>query len=100
MTSKKRRQFTPKQKLEIVLAGLSNGEKVSEICRRQGISTNQYYNWRSQLLSSADAVFGRQKGADQPSAKEERLSEDLTRMKDVVAEITAENLAIKKGLWP
>lgn len=100
MASKGRRRFTPKQKLEIVVAGLSNGEKVSEVCRTHGISTNQYYTWRNQLLGSAEAVYGGRKGADPSAAKVERMAQEITRMKDVVAEITVENLAIKKGLWP
>ena len=33
-----------------------------------------------------------------PSVREERLSTDNARMKSVIAEITAENLELKKGL--
>lgn len=36
---KGRRRFTPKQKLEIVVAGLSNGEKVSEACPAPGLDS-------------------------------------------------------------
>jgi hypothetical protein len=33
-----------------------------------------------------------------PCARERRQTEELRRVKDVVAEITAENLELKKGL--
>ena len=33
-----------------------------------------------------------------PSAKEQRMESELRRAKDVIAEITAENLDLKKGL--
>jgi hypothetical protein len=36
-------------------------------------------------------------GSEQPSAQQRRLEADLTRAKDVIAEITAENLELKKG---
>jgi hypothetical protein len=48
------------------------------------------------LLKSAGAVFDTK--ADRPNAKEERLRAELSRMKSVIAEITAENLELKKTL--
>jgi hypothetical protein len=36
--------------------------------------------------------------AGRPSAQEEKKEAELKRMKDVIAEITAENLELKKGL--
>jgi len=36
--------------------------------------------------------------ASKPSVREERRAEELRRLKDVVAEITVENLELRKGL--
>jgi transposase-like protein len=71
------------------------GIDVASLCRQEGISPTQYYSWKKLLVSSADAVFGgkRQRSVD---AKETKLESDLTRMKNVIAEITAENLELKK----
>jgi len=91
-----RRRRTAEEKLRIVLAGLPGDIEISELCRREGINPTQYYGWKKQLLSSASRVFD--KGSEKPSVKEERLSAQLRRAKDVIAEITAENLEIKKGL--
>jgi transposase len=94
---KKRRRWTASEKLRVVLAGLDGSVEVSELCRREGINPTQYYGWKKQLLSSSAKVFadGRE---SKPSAKEQRLESDLRRAKDVIAEITAENLDLKKGL--
>ena len=94
---KKRRRWTSSDKLRVVLAGLDGSVEISELCRREGINPTQYYGWKKQLLCSAAKVFadGRE---SQPSAKEQRLETDLRRAKDVIAEITAENLDLKKGL--
>ena len=41
-----------------MLAGMEPGVEISVLCRREGIHPTQYYSWKSQLVSSADAVFG------------------------------------------
>ena len=93
----KRRSWTASEKLRIVLSGLDGSVEVSELCRREGINPTQYYGWKKQLVSSAAKVF--HDGRDtKPSAKEQRMESDLRRAKDVIAEITAENLELKKGL--
>jgi transposase len=94
---KKRRRWTASDKLRMVLAGLDGSVEISELCRREGINPTQYYGWKKQLLTSAAKVFadGRE---SKPSAKEERMESELRRAKDVIAEITAENLDLKKGL--
>lgn len=95
-TNGKRKQWGSAEKLRIVLAGLQADTKISELCRREGITATQYYQWRDRLMNSAGAVFDR-KPAGQ--AVEETAAEaELRRMKDVIAEITAENLELKKTL--
>jgi transposase len=92
----RRRRWSSEDKLRIVLAGLRGDVEVSELCRREGINPTQYYGWKKRLMGSAGKVFAN--GADKPSDKERRLSGELSRAKDVIAEITAENLELKKGL--
>jgi transposase-like protein len=79
-----------------VLAGMQPGVEVSELCRREGLNPTLYYGWKKKLLSSAGKVFDDQGG--RRSAQEERQQAELRRFKDVVAELTAENLELKKGL--
>ena len=91
-----RRKWSSEAKLRIVLAGVSGDIEVSELCRREGINPTQYYGWKKQLLGSAARVFAH--GSEKPTARQLRLESDLTRATDVIAEITAENLDLKKGL--
>jgi transposase len=91
-----RRKWTAGEKLRVVLLGLDPQVKVSELCRREGITANQFYTWKQQLLSSAGAVFGGK--ANAPSVRETKLEAENQRMKNVVAEITAENVELKKTL--
>jgi transposase-like protein len=93
----KRRKWPAGEKLRIVLAGLDGTIEISELCRREGISPTQYYGWKKQLVSSATKVFEPQ-AAGNTGGREARLEAENTRMKSVIAEITAENLDLKKGL--
>jgi transposase len=90
----KRRKWNAADKLRIVLVGMQPGVEVSELCRREGINPTQYYGWKKQLLSSATKVFDANEG--KRSAAEERKDAELQRLKNVIAEITAENLELKK----
>jgi transposase len=98
MGEQKRRKWTAKEKLRIVLTCLQPGVEVSEVCRREGINPTMYYNWKKRLLASADQVFD-----EKPKKRElerERREREMSRLKDVIAEITAENLELKKTLSP
>ena len=94
---KNRRKWTPKEKLRIVLESMQSDQKLSEICRREGLNPTLVDPWRKQLLSAAEAVYvpKRERHEDR---RVEKLSAENTRMKNVIAEITAENLDLKKTL--
>lgn len=94
---RRRRQWSPEQKLRLVLESLQSENKTAEICRREGLSPNQLYDWRKKLLGSAQAVFARP-DRDGEDPRIEKLATQNARMKSVIAEITAENLELKKTL--
>jgi transposase len=94
-TSGKRRSWTASDKLRIVLAGMEPNVEVSDLCRREGLNPVQYYGWKKQLLSSATRVFEDKRG--RPNVQEQRREAEVQRLKNVIAEITAENLDLKKG---
>ena len=94
--SGQRKKWSPEEKLRIVLTGMQPGVEVADLCRREGLNPTMYYLWKKQLLGSAAEVFGSKPG--RPSHEEERKAAEVRRLKDVIAEITAENLELKKGL--
>jgi transposase len=89
-----RRKWSAAEKLRIVLAGMQPGVEVSDLCRREGLNPVQFYAWKKQLLGSAERVFQDKRG--RPDARQQRLEEENARFKGVIAEITAENLELKK----
>ena len=98
MSKGKKKRRSPNEKLRIVMKGIESGVEVSTVCRQEGISPTQYYAWKKQLLSSAESVFSQATAEGRANSREAELEAELARMKGVVAEITAENLELKKTL--
>ena len=96
----KRRSFTGQERLALVIEGLKGETSISEICRRESISTTIWHKWRDRLFRNADRVFAKNDpgGADVSAAHEHEA--EAARLKSVIAEITEENLALKKTLLP
>ena len=82
----KRRKWTGKEKLQIVLEGLRGQVPLGELCARHQLSQSQYYQWRDQLLNHGSRVFDRG-GAEQT---EQRLRTELRQLKTLVGELTVE----------
>lgn len=89
-----RRKWSAAEKLRIVLAAMQPGVEVSDLCRREGLNPVQFYAWKKQLLGPAERVFEDRRG--RPDAHQQRLEQENTRFKGVIAEITAENLELRK----
>lgn len=97
MSQDKRRKWTGAEKLRIVMEGVQANVDVAELCRREGINPTQYYGWKKQLLSSANKVFENGRKPKRPG-EDARKEARIQRLERVIAEITSENLELKKGL--
>ena len=97
MSQEKRRAWTAAEKLRIVMAGMNKDVDVTDLCRQEGINATQYYGWKRQLLSSATKVFEDRRRKKRPG-EDARKEARIQRLERVIAEITSENLELKKGL--
>lgn len=82
----KRRKWTAKQKLQIVLEGMSGRVPLAQLCLKHQISQAQYYTWRDRLLNDGEKVFDR----GGPDAKEERLLKENADLKRMIGELHVE----------
>lgn len=100
MENGNRKKWTPRAKLEIVLEGMKNETGIADVCRKHGVSTTTYHLWRDRLFKNAGKVF-EHASRDKPDHEVEELQAELQRPKNVIAEITSENLEFKKtpGRW-
>lgn len=98
MDKRNYRRFTAEEKRTILEETQQPGVTMSEVCRKHSVSPGLVYRWRAvaqqattQALQKVDS-----RGKSQPDAQTARLEAELERMRRVVAEITAENLELKK----
>jgi transposase len=100
MSERKYRRFTAEEKLAILKEAEQPGVTIAEVCRKHRLAPSMFYAWRAvaqQAVGSAMKNTDR-RGQAKPDAETERLRAELARMRAVVAEVTAENLELKKKL--
>lgn len=100
MSKREYRRFTAEQKLELLKAAEQPGVTISEVCRKHALSPAQFYRWRAVAQSgSAVALKNDARGMKVSNQAEvERRDAELDRLRAVIAEITAENLELKKKI--
>jgi len=87
--TKKRRDYTPEFKFQLVLKLLTGEQRAAQLCRQHQISETSLSRWRQQFLDNGAQAFESDDGA---SAEQERIAE-LERM---VGRLTMELAAAKK----
>mgnify|MGYP001309530383 CR=1 FL=1 len=91
--SEKRRRWTAKAKLEVVLEGLRGQESVAEICRRHGITQSMYYEWQEAVFKAAEE--GLTHGGR--TAREAELEKQLRQAQRTIGRLTMENELYQKN---
>lgn len=81
----KRKKWTAKEKLEIVLEGLKGQCSVAELCTRYGIQQSMYYKWRDQLLKNGKKVYD-----GDPDRRAEHLESQVKQLTALVGHLTVE----------
>ena len=96
----KKKNYTAEQKFQIVKEALTTDSSVNEVCKKYSVHPNNFYNWQKIFFEAALDGFNTKKG--RPNTQQENkiseLEKNYQRMKDVIAEITAENIDLKKKL--
>ena len=80
----KRREWTDKQKVMIVLEGVKANVTVADICNRHGIHQVQYQKWKKEFLENAPKAFSFKKEA----YRERVLEKKISRMEKVIGQLT------------
>jgi len=96
-----RRQFSPEQKIQILREHLLEKHPISAVCEKHQITPTQFYQWQKTFFDNGAAAFAKTASSRASSQAEQRLSrlEDRLKRKDeVIAEIMAEHIVLKKSL--
>lgn len=46
-----RKKYSAEEKIRIVIEGLRGETSIAELCRKEGINANLYYNWSKDFLA-------------------------------------------------
>ena len=94
-----RKRFPSEEKFKIVKEHFTTKTSVSELCKKYGMTAASFYAWQEQFFAGAQNGFDKKRGpqvSTRDDEKVEALESDVNRMREVIAEITAENIAFKK----
>jgi transposase-like protein len=99
-TSKERRQFAPTTKVQILKEGRASNTPLSQVCEQYAISPTLFYQWeRIAEQASLTAFAGQKRGRKKLRPSEEQLLAEVQRLREVIAELSSENLQLKKRRW-
>ena len=90
-----RRQYSAEEKIRIVLEGLRGEENISELCRREGTAASMYYGWSKEFLEAGKRRLAGDTARAATSGEVKDLRREATALKEVVADLTLENLKKK-----
>jgi transposase len=97
---RQRKHYTAEEKVAILRRHLLEGTAVSVLCDELGLQPTVFYRWQKEFFENGAAAF-QAKGRSDHQAEQERiefLEKKIQRKDEVLAELMAEHIALKKEL--
>lgn len=101
MSQKERKNYTAKEKVQILRQHLIEHVPVSELCEKYKLQPTIFYRWQKQFFENGEAAFtdGRKKSDSAPlEQKVHQLEAKLQRKNEVLSELMEEHVKLKKEL--
>jgi transposase len=99
---KERKHYTSEEKVSILRRHLLDKVPVSDLCEELGLQPTVFYRWQKEFFENGAAAFqSKERPARQVEEKQKRIEflEKKVQTKDeVLAELMAEHVALKKVL--
>ena len=95
-----RRQFSAEEKVRVVLEGFRREVRVSDLCRREGITPNVYYAWLKDFMEAGKLRLQGDTLRDATQIEVAQLKQQNDRLKQLVAELSLDVLVLKKTAIP
>jgi transposase len=98
---RKRRHFSPDDKLKILEEARQPNTTVAEVLRRHQVDPTTFYRWEQHAKDAVRAALARDRRRPESDSKDreiERLKAELAKKSRIIAEVIEENLDLKKKL--
>ena len=98
--TKRRKNYTPEEKVTILKRHLVEKVPVSDLCDDLGLNRTVFYGWQKQFFENGAAAFQRtrRRQVDRRDQKIEKLEAKLVQKNEVLAELMEEHVQLKKEL--
>ena len=93
-----RRRFSAEDKIRVVLEGFRKEMPISDLCRREGISSALYYSWLKDFMEAGKARLKGDTLRDATQGEVKELRRENARLKELVGEQALEIQLLKKSL--
>jgi len=93
-----RKQYSPEEKIRIVLDGLRGESSIAELCRREGIAESLYYAWSKEFLEAGKRRLAGDTARAATTDEVRDLRREASALKECVADLTLENRLLKKSI--
>ena len=102
MKNDTRKHYTATDKVAILRRHLVDKVSVSELCEEKGLQPTVFYRWQKEFFENGAAAFeSKERPARQVAEKQKRiefLEKKMQSKDEVLAELMAEHVALKKSL--
>jgi len=99
---KERKHYTAEEKVAILRRHLVEQVPVSQLCEEHQLQPTVFYRWQKELFENAAAVFQTaerpRREAEEKQKRIEFLEKKVQTKDEVLAELMAEHIALKKSL--
>jgi len=97
---KERRHYTAEEKVAILRRHLLDKVAVSDLCEELGLQPTVFYRWQKEFFENGAAAFQGQGRPDRQAEQQriEFLEKKIQTKDEVLAELMAEHIALKKSL--
>jgi len=97
---KERRRFEAVEKVKIIREHLLEGKPLSDVCEKYGIAPTQFYQWQKTFFENGASAFEPKKAGREYEleTKVKKLEKKLVKKDEVIGEIMASHVALKKSL--
>lgn len=92
-----RKKYSAEEKIRIVLEGIRGEISIAELCRREGINANLYYNWSKDFLEAGKKRLAGDIKREATSGEVNKLKNENMDLKELVAELSLEVRTLKKS---
>jgi len=97
---KKRKHYSPEEKVRLLKEHLVNGTAVSQICDENKLQPTVFYRWQRQFFEQGAAAFKSDQDRERTRLKKKiaSLEEKVAKKNEVLGELMEAHIDLKKSL--